>query len=76
MIELSRIVFFSSSLFVLDHRDYLDLNTLRQINQQTGLNLSEFDLQMMLQVADRNGDARIDLHEFIRIMRQTNLFAR
>lgn len=60
----------------LGGREYLDLATLRQISQQTGLNLSELELQLMLQAADRNGDARVDRHEFIRIMRQTNLFAR
>jgi Ca2+-binding EF-hand superfamily protein len=52
------------------------LNTLRQINQQTGLKLSELELQLMFQAADRNGDARIDRHEFVRMMRQTNLFSR
>jgi Ca2+-binding EF-hand superfamily protein len=52
------------------------LNTLRQINERTGLNLSELELQQMFQAADRNGDARIDRHEFFRIMRQTNLFSR
>lgn len=55
---------------------YIDLNNLRQINQQTELNLSELELQLMFQAADRNGDARIDCHEFVRIMRQTNLFSR
>jgi len=40
------------------------------------LNLSELDLQTMFEAADRNGDGRIDRHEFVRIMRQTNLFAR
>jgi Ca2+-binding EF-hand superfamily protein len=52
------------------------MNTLRQINQQTDLNLSEPELQLMFQAADRNGDGRIDRHEFVRIMRQTNLFSR
>lgn len=61
-------------LFIED-REYLDLNTLRRINEQTGLNLSELELQQMFQIADRNGDARIDRHEFVRIMRQTNLFS-
>lgn len=55
---------------------YLDLESLRKLNQQTGLNLSELELQAMLQAADRNGDARVDRHEFVRMMRQTNLFAR
>ncbi|UJR35941.1 hypothetical protein I4U23_028682 [Adineta vaga] len=63
-------------LFDTDGRKYLDLATLRKINQQTGLNLSELELQAMLEAADRNGDARIDLQEFIRMMRQTNLFSR
>ena len=61
--------------FFIEGREYLDLNTLRRINEQTGLNLSELELQQMFQIADRNGDARIDRHEFIRIMRQTNLFS-
>ena len=52
------------------------MSTLRRINEQTGLNLSELDLQQMFQIADRNGDGRIDRHEFVRIMRQTNLFSR
>ena len=59
----------------IEGREYLDLNTLRRINEQTGLNLSELELQQMFQIADRNGDARIDRHEFVRIMRQTNLFS-
>lgn len=67
-------ILLSSDIFI-DGRDYLDLNSLRQISQQTGLNLSELELQLMLQAADRNGDARVDRHEFIRIMRQTNLFS-
>lgn len=64
------------SFFWIEGREYLDLNTLRRINEQTGLNLSELDLQQMFQIADRNGDGRIDRHEFVRIMRQTNLFSR
>ncbi|CAF3744523.1 unnamed protein product [Rotaria socialis] len=63
-------------LFDLDGYEYLDINTLRRINEETGLNLSELDLQLMFQAADRNGDARIDRHEFVRMMRQTNLFSR
>jgi len=57
-------------------REFIDLNFFCQINEQTGLNLSELELQLMFQAADRNGDARIDRHEFVRIMRQTNLFSR
>jgi Ca2+-binding EF-hand superfamily protein len=59
-----------------EDRGYIDLNTLRQISQQTGLNLSELELQQMFQAADKNGDARIDRNEFVRMMRQTNLFSR
>jgi Ca2+-binding EF-hand superfamily protein len=60
---------------IVDDRGYLDLNSLRQINRDTHLNLSELELQRMFQAADRNGDARIDRQEFIRMMRQTNLFS-
>ncbi len=67
-------IFFS--FYFKEGREYIDMNTLRQINQDTGLNLSELELQLMFQAADRNGDARIDRHEFFRIMRQTNLFSR
>ncbi|CAF1135153.1 unnamed protein product [Adineta steineri] len=63
-------------LFDIDGRKYIDFNTLRKINQQTSLNLSELELQLMFQAADRNGDNRIDRHEFVRMMRQTNLFSR
>ena len=61
---------------ILDGRAYIDINTLRQISEQTGLNLSELELEQMFLAADRNGDGRIDRHEFARIMRQTNLFSR
>jgi Ca2+-binding EF-hand superfamily protein len=64
------------SFYLKEGREFFDLNTLRQINERTGLNLSELELQQMFQAADRNGDARIDRHEFFRIMRQTNLFSR
>ncbi len=68
---------FSFLFFYLkEGREYIDFNTLRQINEQTGLHLNEIELQQMFQAADRNGDARIDRHEFVRIMRQTNLFSR
>jgi Ca2+-binding EF-hand superfamily protein len=62
--------------YLKEGREYIDFNTLRQINEQTGLHLNELELQQMFQAADRNGDARIDRHEFVRIMRQTNLFSR
>jgi Ca2+-binding EF-hand superfamily protein len=62
--------------YLKEGREYIDFNTLRQINEQTGLHLNEIELQQMFQAADRNGDARIDRHEFVRIMRQTNLFSR
>jgi Ca2+-binding EF-hand superfamily protein len=73
------IFFFNFQFFYFcfkEGREYIDLNILRRINEQTGLNLSELELQLMFQEADRNGDARIDRHEFVRIMRQTNLFSR
>ncbi|CAF0830713.1 unnamed protein product [Adineta ricciae] len=63
-------------LFDTEGRKYLDLATLRKLSQQTGLNLSELELQAMMEAADRNGDARIDRQEFVRMMRQTNLFSR
>ena len=63
-------------VLLLEKRDYLDLSVLRRINEQIDLKLSEQDLQLMFQSADRNGDARIDREEFIRMMRQTNLFAK
>ncbi|CAF1066765.1 unnamed protein product [Didymodactylos carnosus] len=53
---------------------YIDLNDLRRISENTGLNLSELELQSMFIMADRNGDGRIDRSEFIKMMGQTNLF--
>lgn len=52
----------------------LHLQNLKRVSKELGENLTDEELQEMIDEADRDGDGEINEEEFIRIMRKTNLF--
>jgi len=57
-----------------DNTGKISINNLRLASRQTGVKLSEQELQEMLFEADLDGDSEVSADEFIQIMLKTNLF--
>lgn len=51
------------------------LEDLRNLNEISGLGLTEQELMDMLCVADKNGDGEVDFAEFSEVMRKTPMFS-
>eukprot|EP00042_Codosiga_hollandica_P018725 m.55610 g.55610 ORF g.55610 m.55610 type:complete len:90 (+) comp48887_c0_seq4:541-810(+) len=47
---------------------------LKRVAQELGENLTDDEIQEMIDEADRDGDGEINQDEFMRIMRKTNLY--
>ena len=61
-------------LFDDDNTGFITLKNLKRVAKELGENLTEEELQEMIDEADRNGDGQIDEDEFYRIMKKTSLF--
>lgn len=56
------------------HCRFITLKNLKRVAKELGENLTDEELQEMIDEADRNGDGQIDEEEFFRIMKKTSLF--
>ena len=61
-------------LFIDDEHDKISLRHLKRVAKELGENMTDEELQEMLDEADRDGDGEISEDDFIRIMSKTNLF--
>ena len=61
-------------LFDEDNTGRISLRNLRRVARELGENLTDEELQEMIEEADRDGDGAISENDFIRIMNKTNLF--
>lgn len=62
------------SLFDDDQTGTISIKNLRRVARELGENLSDDELQAMIEEFDRNGDGVIDEAEFMSIMKQTSLY--
>ncbi|XP_057613223.1 centrin-4 [Chionomys nivalis] len=61
-------------LFDDDATGTISLNNIKRVAKELGENLTEEDLQEMLDEADRDGDGEINEEEFLRMMKKTSLY--
>lgn len=61
-------------LFLDDDSDRITLKHLKKVAKDLGENMTDEELQEMIEEADRDGDGAISEADFIRIMNKTNLF--
>ena len=61
-------------LFDEDESGSITLKDLQRVTRELGENLTDEDLQEMIDVADCDGDGHIDKFEFLKIMKRTNLY--
>lgn len=61
-------------LFIDDESNKISLRHLRRVAKDLGENMTDEELQEMIDEADRDGDGEISEEDFIRIMTKTNLF--
>ncbi|XP_045058407.2 centrin-4 [Desmodus rotundus] len=63
----------SFKLFDDDDTGSITLNNIKRVAQELGENLTDDELQEMLDEADRDGDGEINEEEFLRMMQKTSL---
>eukprot|EP00729_Bicosta_minor_P013988 gene13988-26204_t len=61
------------SLFDTDGTGKISYKNLKRVAKELGENLTDDELQEMIDEADRDGDGEINQDEFLRIMKKTNL---
>merc|ERR1719219_562296 len=61
-------------LFDDDETGFITLKNLRRVSKEIGENMSDEELQEMIDEADRDGDGQINEDEFLRIMQKTSLY--
>ena len=61
-------------LFLDDDSDKITFKHLKKVARDLGENMTDEELQEMIEEADRDGDGAISESDFIRIMSKTNLF--
>merc|ERR1712034_123035 len=61
-------------LFDDDNTGKISFKNLKRVAKELGENMTDDELQEMIDEADRDGDGEINEQEFIRIMKKTNLF--
>lgn len=61
-------------LFDDDDSGTINFAKLKRVAKELGENMSDDELQEMIDEADRDGDGVINLDDFMRIMKKTNLF--
>ena len=63
-----------SSSQVSVHTGKITLKNLRRVAKEIGENMTDEELQEMIEEADLDGDNEIDQEEFLRIMKKTSLY--
>merc|ERR1719450_1931441 len=58
-------------LFDDDETGFITLKNLRRVSKDIGENMSDEELQEMIDEADRDGDGQVSEEEFLRIMKKT-----
>merc|ERR1719479_75807 len=61
-------------LFDDDETGYITLKNLRRVAKEIGENMTDEELQEMIDEADRDGDGQVSEEEFLRIMKKTGLY--
>ncbi|XP_072857779.1 centrin-2 isoform X2 [Pogona vitticeps] len=61
-------------LFDDDGTGKISFKNLKRVSKELGENLTDEELQEMIDEADRDGDGEINEQEFLRIMKKTNLY--
>ena len=61
-------------MFDDDDTGKISFRNLKRVARELGENMTDEELQEMIDEADRDGDGEINLEEFMRIMKKTNLF--
>jgi len=61
-------------LFDDDETGKISFSNLKRVAKELGENLTDEELQEMIDEADRNGDGEVDEDEFLRIMKKTSLY--
>ncbi len=61
-------------LFDDDETGKISFRNLKRVAKELGENMTDEEIQEMIDEADRDGDGEINMEEFMRIMKKTNLF--
>mmetsp|Transcript_16304 Transcript_16304/g.19541 ORF Transcript_16304/g.19541 Transcript_16304/m.19541 type:complete len:168 (+) Transcript_16304:42-545(+) len=61
-------------LFDDDETGYITLENLRRVAKEIGENMTDKELQEMIEEADRTNDGKVSEDEFLRIMKKTSLY--
>ncbi len=61
-------------MFDDDDTGAISFKNLKRVAKELGENLTDEELQEMIDEADRDGNGVIDQDEFLRIMKKTNLY--
>ena len=61
-------------LFDDDDTGTISFRNLKRVARELGENMTDEELQEMIDEADRSGIGEISLEDFMRIMKKTNLF--
>ncbi|XP_051013035.1 centrin-4 [Acomys russatus] len=61
-------------LFDDDSTGSISLNNIKRVARELGENLTDAELQEMLDEADHDGDGEINEEEFLRMMRKTSIY--
>ena len=61
-------------LFADDQTGKISFRNLKRVAKELGENMTDEELQEMIDEADRDGDSEINEEEFLRIMKKTSLY--
>lgn len=61
-------------LFDDDQTGTISFKNLKRVAKELGENLTDDELQEMIDEADRDGDGEVNQEEFLRIMKKTSLY--
>ena len=61
-------------LFDDDNTGKISFKNLKRVCTEIGGNINDEEIQEMIDEADRNGDGQVNLQEFLRIMKKSNMF--
>lgn len=56
------------------HAGFITFKNLKRVAKELGENLTDEEIQEMIDEADRDGDGQVSEEEFFRIMKKTSLF--